>query len=394
MVVVGHARLEAAKRLALESVPIQYQDFASEEEEYSFHVADNAIASWAELDLAAINVDIGELGPFDIDMLGLKDFTVDVAERGAVGEHDGSKLSDKFLIPPFTVLNAREGWWQERKKEWLALGIKSEIGRDGMLLTGGSNSIMASINEGTSVFDPVLCELVYRWFSPANALVLDPFAGGSVRGVVAAKLNRQYVGVELRDEQVKENQKQGTEICDGAQYMPVWHCGSSVDIQESCAGVQADLVFSCPPYADLEVYSEDPRDLSNMSYDKFLQFYRDIIAKSVTLLKPNRFAAFVVGEVRDKKNGYYRGFVPDTIKAFEDAGAAFYNEAILVTSVGTLPYRAGRTFSASRKLGKTHQNILVFVKGDPKEATKACGEVEVNLDIGGHDQIEDNGEVL
>ena len=39
-----------------------------------------------------------------------------------------------FIYPPFSVLNAREGWWQERKREWLALGIKSEIGRGGGLL--------------------------------------------------------------------------------------------------------------------------------------------------------------------------------------------------------------------------------------------------------------------
>lgn len=43
----------------------------------------------------------------------------------------GSTLGDAFLIPPFSVLNAREGWWQERKRAWLALGIQSELGRGG-----------------------------------------------------------------------------------------------------------------------------------------------------------------------------------------------------------------------------------------------------------------------
>jgi hypothetical protein len=31
---------------------------------------------------------------------------------------------------------------------------------------------------------------------------------------------------------------------------------------------------------------------------------------------------------------------------------------------------------AGRKLGKTHQNVLIFVKGDSKKATLACGKVE------------------
>lgn len=82
LVVAGHGRLEAAKRLNLDSVPVVFQDFDSEEQEYSFGVSDNAIASWAELDLSGINTDLPELGPdFDIDMLGLKDFVLEPAEK-------------------------------------------------------------------------------------------------------------------------------------------------------------------------------------------------------------------------------------------------------------------------------------------------------------------------
>ncbi len=94
------------------------------------------------------------------------------------------------------------------------------------------------------------------------------------------------------------------------------------------------------------------------------------------MLKPDRFACFTVGDVRDKA-GIYRNFVSDTIAAFQDAGAKLYNEAILVTACGSLPIRAAKQFSSGRKLGKTHQNVLVFVKGDPAKATKACGPVEV-----------------
>jgi hypothetical protein len=83
----------------------------------------------------------------------------------------------------------------------------------------------------------------------------------------------------------------------------------------------------------------------------------------------------VVGEVRDKR-GSYVDFVGDTVQAFRDAGLAYYNEAILVTAVGSLPIRVGKQFAASRKLGKTHQNVLVFVKGNGKNAAKRCGECD------------------
>ena len=43
----------------------------------------------------------------------------------------GSILAQTWEYPPFSMLNAREGWWQERKRQWLALGIKSELGRGG-----------------------------------------------------------------------------------------------------------------------------------------------------------------------------------------------------------------------------------------------------------------------
>lgn len=113
-----------------------------------------------------------------------------------------------------------------------------------------------------------------------------------------------------------------------------------------------------------------------MAYEEFLRVYQEIIAKACSMLRNDRFACFVVADIRDKK-GNYRNFVSDTISAFLKAGLHLYNDAVLVTPVGSLPLRVGRQFSAGRKLGKTHQNVLVFVKGDSKRAAQACGEVEV-----------------
>jgi len=243
----------------------------------------------------------------------------------------------------------------------------------------GQNTV-ANMAAGTSVFDPVLCELAYRWFSPMGGVVLDPFAGGSVRGIVAAKCGREYVGVDLSEAQIQANEEQAATITPDNK--PRWIVGDSRDIAELVPG-EYDLVFTCPPYADLEVYSDDPRDLSTMEYLIFLDVYREIIAASVAMLKEDRFAVIVVGDVRDK-GGMYRGFPAATIHAFEDAGAKLYNEAVLITAVGSLPIRVGRQFSAGRKLGKTHQNVLVFVKGDPRKATEACGAVTV--DVPGDDE--------
>ncbi len=240
-----------------------------------------------------------------------------------------------------------------------------------------SAAILELASTGTSIFDPVLCELAYRWFCPPGGAVLDPFAGGSVRGIVASKLGRPYTGIDLRAEQIDANRAQAEQICGDP--MPRWVCGDSREIVPTLAkqGIapQFDFVFSCPPYADLEVYSDDPRDLSTLEYDEFRAAYAKIIAGACALLKPDRFACFVVGDVRDRQ-GFYRNFPGHTIEAFEAAGLRLYNEAILVTAVGSLPIRAGKQFAASRKLGKTHQQLYVFCKGDPRKATEAVGEVE------------------
>lgn len=81
-------------------------------------------------------------------------------------------------------------------------------------------------------------------------------------------------------------------------------------------------------------------------------------------------------DILTSKHGFYHNFVSDTIFAFQNAGAMLYNEAILVTAVGSLPIRVGRAFQSNRKLGKTHQNVLIFYKGNPKNIKGIYGDVE------------------
>lgn len=285
-------------------------------------------------------------------------------------------VAERFLFSPFTVLDAKQGDWLERKRAWLAVGLKSELGRSAKSynihdwIDGNREemNIGGSVNgDGTSIFDPVLCEVAYRWFCPPAGQIVDPFAGGSVRGIVAAQLGLDYWGCDLRAEQVEANRAQADTICGGK--MPVWVCGDSMDTLDDAPA--ADFVFSCPPYGDLEVYSDDPADLSNMEWHTFAAAYKRIILRAVSRLKDDRFACFVVGDFRDNK-GFYRNFVSETIGAFEQCGARLYNEAILATPVGSACMRVTKQFDASRKMAKTHQNVLVFCKGDPRKAAAAC----------------------
>lgn len=380
--IAGHGRVLAARKLNLVDVPAITITGLDERKRRALVIADNKLAlnaDWNDeslkIELEDLATDFGELMGFSGDelaeILGLGEEPENV-EHGA--------LAARFGVPPFSILNARDGWWQKRKRGWLSLGIISEKGREDVPPTSGRagfnfNSAQdTKINhDGGSVFCPVLCELAYTWFSPKNGVVLDPFAGGSVRGIIASQLGRKYVGVELRPEQVEANREQAKEIC--SDNLPVWHCDDSRNIPEVCADVEADFLFSCPPYADLEVYSDDPKDISGLSYEDFKPAYLDIITKACAKLKEDRFACFVVGDVRDK-NGNYYNFVGDTVESFKAAGLHYYNEAILATPIGTLPIRAGRQFDRTRKLGKGHQNVLVFVKGNGKKAAQNLEKID------------------
>ena len=323
----------------------------------------------------------------------------------------GKGLSGRFIFPPFSVFRTMDGEWMQRKRQWLALGIESEVGRggeesnkamkpqnklnkfqktkkpsygvvyaignktqwekgllhkgqtintkDGEKWEGGRPAWQ---NTGTSIFDPVLSELMYAWFCPKGGQVVDPFAGGSVRGVVAVYMGMKYWGSELRKEQVEANRGQGKKIA--PDYPPEWVQGDAM--QELRNAPDADFIFTCPPYGNLEVYSELEGDISNMPYETFRDAYKRIIRRCCHKLKQNRFACFVVANFRDKKTGFYYDLVGDTVKAFEMYGVHLYNEAILITATGSLPVRVGRQFAAGRKLGKTHQNVLIFYKGNPK----------------------------
>lgn len=595
-------------------------------------------------------------------------------EGDTLSSGQGPTLADRFLVPPFDVLDARQGWWQARKRAWLALGIASELGRTAEAIVGQQKlnkriaeyaqkdpnrtgpQYRGGIHTGTSVFDPVLCELAYRWFSPPAGQVIDPFAGGSVRGIVAGMLGRHYAGCDLSGEQVTANREQADDfrvrgllaaaptkigpedltpveehplgdgtvwvkrddayvlggsaggkvrsclsitmraaakagadpaglVTAGSRHSPqvnivaaiarylgakcrvhvpaaagstpellaaaaagaevVEHrpghnsvikararddaeargwllipfgmehpsavtetaaqvasiaampeppkrivvpvgsgmtlagvlrgladTGLDIPVLGVCVGADprtridkfappgwrgrcnlidaavkyeaevhdeslgfpldpiyeakcvpylqpgdlfwvvgcretarpptavpqwaeaeatewtrdlepecADFMFTCPPYYDLEKYSDAEGDLSAMGTTEFNHAYTRILVQAARALRPDRFAVIVTGDARDGHGGL-RDLRGVTIAAMAEAGLSCVSGAVLVTAVGSLPVRAAKHFTAARILGRTHQDVLVFVKGDRKKATEACGPVETYLPEG------------
>jgi hypothetical protein len=259
-IVRGHGRLEAALEFGAALVPVDCQEYATEAEEWADLIADNRLAELAELaetDEGQLALLLAELerasADIDVELSGYStEHITEIIGKQTDNAEDAFMaaaltLRQKYLVPPFSVLDARAGAWIERKRAWRGLGIKSELGRgeDGdAAKTGLTFGIGSQPKEAykaknayetktgnkvtwrefaellpqemalmeTSIFDPVLCEVAYRWFYPQGGGIIDPFAGGSARGMVAALTGRNYTGVDLSRRQIEANAKNWGEI--------------------------------------------------------------------------------------------------------------------------------------------------------------------------------------
>ena len=289
-----------------------------------------------------------------------------------------ASLFDKFIVPPFSVLDRRQGYWQNRKRTWLKLGIKSELGRNEHLcfnLNSFDADTDKKVRQGqaqadapsTSVFDPVLCELAYTWFCQKGGAILDPFCGGSVRGIVACQLGYRYTGIDLRDEQIQENRKQAKQILGDECISDLTYItGDSDSVLVALQGTY-DFAFTCPPYFDLEVYSDSPKDISNMDWEGFKKAYESILGKACNLLRKDAFFGIVIGDVRGK-DGCFKGLPNVTQIIMKKNGFGLYDDFILIDPLGSASMRADKQFTATRKCVTTHQRFMVFLKGDPRKA--------------------------
>lgn len=146
-VVAGHGRLLAARIIQraghalpnwpdVGTVPTVELAHLSDAQRRAYVLADNQLAANAGWDSDLLRLELVDLqaGGFNLDLLGFDDVSALMQAAGegeAPGGSPAGSLSEQFMVPPFSVLNAREGWWQDRKRQWLALGIKSELGRGG-----------------------------------------------------------------------------------------------------------------------------------------------------------------------------------------------------------------------------------------------------------------------
>lgn len=306
-------------------------------------------------------------------------------------------LQRDFIVAPYSVIDARTVLWQEKKRAWRdIIGYTGESREEALYDSAAMRmpdlyakseearrqttmnfeeyaETNASIKDkaaqeygGVSTFDPVLAEVIYHWFAPGKGTkIFDPFAGGVTKGAVAAMCGHYFTGIELRPEQVEINNSKVRESGWNAKYI----CDDGCNVNAHVGYATQDLLISCPPYYDLEIYSDLPNDASNKgTYEEYLVLLRCAFNAAIKALKQNRFAVIVVSDVRDE-NGAYRNLPGDVVKIFRDAGLYLWNEIILHNQDASAKLRA-RGYMNQRKTVRVHQKVLVFYNGRPTAIKK------------------------
>lgn len=401
----------------------------TDDEQREFIIKDNVGFGEWDMDALANEWDNQDLSDWGLDLWDGEWAEGGDGSASSPGSSANSSLNDRFVVPPFSILDTRKGYWQARKKIWRDLiGDMGESRNDTLIQSPEikykdlyqktrqhreelgltfkeyldkyvpddvkeheANKILSA---GVSLLDPVMAEIVCRWFGQDSCKTFDCFAGDSVFGYVSAHLGNEFVGIELRSEQAQLNSERVEGM--SARYI----CDDGQNVAQHIEPNSQDLLFSCPPYFDLEHYSDLPNDASNQnSYEDFVQILRNAFSAAITCLKENRFAVIVVGDVRDKQSGFYYDLSGDIKNIFKNSGMSLYNEIILIETGASTALRAAR-YMETRKVAKMHQNILVFYKGKTKEIKQHFKKIEYeseDLELfrldSGNEPTEDTGKV-
>jgi len=318
--------------------PVSTAASLSSEERREFIIKDNV--GFGEWDTDALSDDWSDI---DFDEWGLdglwenEEEELGTSERVKDGGAENGSLYDRFIVPPFSILDTRKGYWQERKKVWRELiGDMGESRKDTLITSielkykdiytrsrkersklgisfkeylekyvseeEKERAAQKVLSAGVSLFDPVLSEILCRWFTPyQGAKIFDCFAGDTQKGLVFCECGFAFKGVELRQEQVDINNK----VLANRELQIEYVCDDGRNVCAHFEENSQDLLFSCPPYYDLEVYSNQENDASNQkTYEEFIGILDKAFKSAYTCLKENRFAVIVVGDVRPKRLGH------------------------------------------------------------------------------------------
>ncbi len=282
--------------------------------------------------------------------------------------HTLTNPKDGYVPPKLTFETTTTVWRtdeliKKRKRDW-----ERHLGEDGY---SGIRESMARKDltigfTGTySVFPVVLAEwIVIRFGGKPGSTILDAFSGGPPRGLAAGIMGYNYVGYDISANQIEHNEEIIRKFkLDNV----IYKVSDARNLHLIEHQNTFDFAFTCPPYWNIEVYSDDPDDFSAFdTYGEFHDAMYDVAKAQFKVMKPGVFACIVVGNFRDKKTGAIIDFRGDTVINYQDAGFLFHQDVILSKNFGSAVQRSTNAWKG-KKLISTHEHLLVFQKPGKKK---------------------------
>ena len=218
-----------------------------------------------------------------------------------------------------------------------------------------------------SEFNPDLAERIIRYWSIEGDLIVDPFGGRAIRAIVAIKLKRNYIGYEIAPSAYRFTNERLDYVREMAEYAFDFDNtlgDSTIILGNGCkmsdvSTDTADMIFTCPPYHNLEKYESVEGQLSDIDeYEEFLEKISLCTQHCKRVLKPGKFAVWVVADWR--RNGF-KCFHKDCIDIFLKQGFELW-DIVVSYYPGQFIYLNIERCEDHKYTSKTHEYVLVFRK--------------------------------
>jgi len=266
---------------------------------------------------------------------------------------DKLSIKEKFGFVPISVMD-----FDSVPRKWNKIDDYLNIN---MERRGKDTVVLPSLK--FSKFSYGLSEFVLEYWSDIDDLILDPFSGWAIRGAVAITMGRRYIGYEISFE-MRETAVEFIERITGQTRLEGAWGEWEIILGDGCLcqGIEddsIDLIFTCPPYHDLEKYPDVEGQLSSIiEYEDFLDRIGYFFDSSYRVLKPDKYCAIVVADWR--KNGF-KSFHCDTIRIAKDSGFSLWDIIVLKLKSPFTWWRCGINYEY-RYVSKSHEYLLIFKK--------------------------------
>lgn len=394
ILVAGHTRLEAIakvrsevgqflemksnkgeviEKIDLDNIQAVLADTLTDAQIKAFRLADNRVAEISTWDSEKLRDELLSLRTLDFD-LSLTAFTKRELYNKQLTPKEKVALmaKDILFIPAFSIFDGRSGIWQERTRKWREILTKDLQGESREKVLASEEGIYGSEGD-VSLFNPTLAEVLVRAFTKEGDKVIVPF-GELTKVAIPGLYNRDVTGIELRKEQVDLNNK-----ITGQLGLTNVNTIEGDALNENLYP-EADFIYSCPPYLDLEKYSELKEDLSNQSEAEFFTSMQKFIQICYKKLKNDCFFVLIFGNIR-RPDGSIVDITSKVSELATKEGFKLYNDIVYLQPLGTSSMRSSQ-FVKTRKVVRNHEKVLIFKKGEETGAIKVTKELDLtNQDI-------------